>query len=119
MAITFAQKIVFMQLRAGTPNRPASYDVDGVIVSPNDSGKDLEIQYNSSLDFSEHYRVQSRQATIRTHHIFKGLCSNNESILRAYKSYVMPMPNFTCRLLARPGAFSYHRIQNSESSRKE
>lgn len=126
-----------MQLRAGSPARSTSYDVDGVRVFPSDSVKDLGFHYNSNLDFSEHVRVRCRQAIMRAYHIFTGLCSNNESILLwAYKSYVRPIVEssvtvfsplrkkeiyciervqnyFTRKLLARTGAFSCHRIPSA------
>lgn len=132
-----AEKTTFMQLTANSPHRVHSYTVDGVTIFPTNSVRDLGFHYNSDLDFSEHIRARCKIATVRTFHIFKGLCTKNKSILlRVYKSYVRPIVessvtvfnpskkkdiyciervqnNFTRKLLARSGAYSYDRIPNA------
>lgn len=108
-----------------------------VTAFPIDSVKGLGIRYNNRIDFSEQVSVWCRQATMRTYHIFKFLCSNNESILlRVYNPCVRPIVeptvtvfspvrkkeiycvervqnSFTRKLLACTGAFSCHRIPSA------
>lgn len=101
------------------------------------SVRDLGFHYSDSLDFSEHIRIQCRQAIMRTYHIFKGLSSKNKAVLlRAYKTYVRPIVessttvfnpcwkrdiyciervqnNFTRKLMVRTGDFRYERMPNA------